>query len=481
MTKRQKLFSALGQFFKRVFTKNIPIKIAALVFALLLWGYVLSEEKPRYVKRVTDVSIDYQNESRLKEKGWEVIEIDPPQVDVNVEAGIDMHSMLDASRVRCYVDLGSITISDQDPDRKTVEVGIMTSIPEYGVLKSTSTERAKVTIERVKVSERMTASVQIDGSLPVIVKMNDTLPEYFECIPPKKVTVSPITGLKSDIDRISSAEVTIDLSSFDNDDLSKVTGTFSRILPVTFRDANGEVIVSNATDGVVVNVEDIVIRRYKEVPIKLNVSEEQIDTGIYEYACEIKQGEADKVRIYGDASELAKVTEIETELIYPESQEGRRSVKADLLYPENAKVTMEQMSVSVVITSNKRKVNDAEYEIQVKYSKPDEGMKLAEKTETIPIKVSGLADAMNAFKPEWLTASVDLARCGQGKQNLPFKLQFRGVDLHVESYLVEESNDDGEPTIRITYVTKNGETYVIALVSNTVEVVLNSTQTETNG
>ena len=38
MTKRQKFFSAVGQFLKNVFTKNIPLKIIALVFALLLWG-----------------------------------------------------------------------------------------------------------------------------------------------------------------------------------------------------------------------------------------------------------------------------------------------------------------------------------------------------------------------------------------------------------------------------------------------------------
>ena len=88
---------------------------------------------------------------------------------------------------------------------------------------------------------------------------------------------------------------------------------------------------------------------------------------------------------------------------------------------------------------------------------------------------------MKTFKPDWLTASVDLAHCGQGKQNLPFKLLFRGVDLYVESYLVEEPKDEGEPVIRITFVTKNGETYLIELASITVEVVLNSTQTETNG
>ena len=230
MTKRQKFFSALGTFFKNVFTKNIPLKIIALVFALLLWGYVLSEEKPKYVKRVYDVNIEYLNENRLKE--WEVVKIEPSAVDVSIEAGIDMHSMLDKQRVKCYVDLGSVSLTDQDPDRKTVEISVITNIPDYGVLKDVSSGSAVLTFERVKSSDKLTATVRTEGKLPEIVKTNDTLPEYFECVPPKKVTVPSVTGLKSDIDLISGAEVTIDLSSFDNDDLSMVPGVYSVILPV---------------------------------------------------------------------------------------------------------------------------------------------------------------------------------------------------------------------------------------------------------
>ena len=57
MTKRQKFFSAVGQFLKNLFTKNIPLKIIALVFALLLWGYVLSEVKPVYVKKLYGIEV----------------------------------------------------------------------------------------------------------------------------------------------------------------------------------------------------------------------------------------------------------------------------------------------------------------------------------------------------------------------------------------------------------------------------------------
>lgn len=480
MTKRKKFFSALRQFVKDIFTKNILLKATALVFALLLWGYVLSEAKPKYIKRVTEIRVDYQNKDRLPD-GWEVLEITPSTVDVSVEAGIDMHSRLDQSSVNCYVDLGSITTSDQDPDRKEVEIDIQTKIPEYGTLKGMSVKRAKVTIERVKSTEKISATVKLKGSLPEIVKVNDTLKEYFECIPPKKVTIQPVNGLKSDIDKICGAEVTLDLASFGNDDLARIPGVHSRILPVTFLDEEGNAITSSATKDVVVNVDDIVIRRYKEVPIKLNISEELIDTDLYDYTCEIKSGGMSVVRLYGDASELAKVSEIETETIYPESAEGEKTIHAELFSPEDAKVNMEQTTADVEITTVKRMVSSAEYEVQVKYANPDAGMRLAEKTETIKIKVSGLADAMNAFKPEWFTANVDLARCGEGKHNLPFKLLLKGVDLYVESYLVEEPKDENKPVIRITFVSNDGATYLLELESNTVEVVLNGLMNDTNG
>ncbi len=477
MTKRQKFFSALGTFFKNVFTKNIPLKIIALVFALLLWGYVLSEEKPKYVKRVYDVNIEYLNENRLKE--WEVVKIEPSAVDVSIEAGIDMHSMLDKQRVKCYVDLGSVSLTDQDPDRKTVEISVITNIPDYGVLKDVSSGSAVLTFERVKSSDKLTATVRTEGKLPEIVKTNDTLPEYFECIPPKKVTVPSVTGLKSDIDLISGAEVTIDLSSFDNDDLSMVPGVYSVILPVTFKDANGKVIESSITKDAKVTVDGIEIRRYKEVPIVLDVSENAIDTDVYEYSCTIEKGQPTMVRIYGDAAELAKITKIETETITPRSGESDRTIPVALVIPEDARIKADQESTNVEVTVTKRQVSDQEFEIPVKYSDTDAGITLTDKTESIRIKVSGLADTMQVFNQNWFTASVDLKHHGEGKQRIPFTLRCKGIDMHIESYLVQEQSEDGEPTIRITFVTKEGLTYLIELEENTVEVVLNAVQNDT--
>lgn len=473
MTKRQKFFSALGHFFKNLFTRNVPLKIAALVFALLLWGYVLSEEKPKYTKRVSDVKIEYVNENRLKEKEWEVVKIDPPMVDVNIEAGIDMHSMLDTSRVKCYVDLSRITITDQDTDEKTVELNIVTTIPEYGVLKSVSVEQATLTIERIKSSEALTATVRTEGSLPAIVKTNDSLPEGFECIPPKQVTIQPVSGLKSLIDEIASAEVTIDLSAFDDDSLDRIPGTYSLIRPVVFRNADGEVINNSVTKDVTVIVDGIEIRRYKDVPIELSVSDEAFDRDLYEYECTIAENASDTIRIYGDASVLAGISSIQTETIVLNTEEGQETLTVGLILPDDVKVRNDQKAVSVTLTVQKRTESGVAFDIPVKYSDPDEGVVLKEKTETIRITVSGLVEAVNAFDASWLTVNVDLHGCKAGSFELPFTLRCKGTNLHMQNYVIKEAEDGSEPAIRITFVSKNGMTYQIELQESTVKVTLN--------
>jgi YbbR domain-containing protein len=49
---KAKLLAGLKSFF----TKNTALKVIALVFALLLWGYVLTDQKPVRTKIVPEVA-----------------------------------------------------------------------------------------------------------------------------------------------------------------------------------------------------------------------------------------------------------------------------------------------------------------------------------------------------------------------------------------------------------------------------------------
>ena len=55
----------LKQGLKSFFTKNIAIKVISLMFAILLWGYVLMTQNPPRVKTVTDVTVSIEGEADL--------------------------------------------------------------------------------------------------------------------------------------------------------------------------------------------------------------------------------------------------------------------------------------------------------------------------------------------------------------------------------------------------------------------------------
>ena len=63
--KKSRFWEMLKQGLKSFFTKNIAIKVLSLMFAILLWGYVLMTQNPPRVKTVTDVTVSIEGEADL--------------------------------------------------------------------------------------------------------------------------------------------------------------------------------------------------------------------------------------------------------------------------------------------------------------------------------------------------------------------------------------------------------------------------------
>ena len=49
---RKRILTAIKNFF----TTNLAVKIVALLFAVLLWGYVLTDQNPYRTKTITNVN-----------------------------------------------------------------------------------------------------------------------------------------------------------------------------------------------------------------------------------------------------------------------------------------------------------------------------------------------------------------------------------------------------------------------------------------
>ena len=107
---KQRIFTtALLNRLKDVFTRNIGLKIVALIFAILLWAYVLVALNPVRSKSIDDVPITLEGYTDLLSRNLILVNSDLGLADVEVNSTITNHSNLDASRVSCRASLGTIS------------------------------------------------------------------------------------------------------------------------------------------------------------------------------------------------------------------------------------------------------------------------------------------------------------------------------------------------------------------------------------
>lgn len=101
--------------FKGFFSRNLALKIISLLFAMLLWGYVMMETDPNRIKTVSNVVVSFEGESELLSKNLTVrgdrSEI-LPKVTVQVSTKLTKYSSIDASSITATVSLRSISKPD---------------------------------------------------------------------------------------------------------------------------------------------------------------------------------------------------------------------------------------------------------------------------------------------------------------------------------------------------------------------------------
>ena len=409
MTKWQKFFSALGRFFINLFTKNILLKVAAFLFAVLLWGYVLSIENPEYVKRVRDVEIGIIGENSLNSRGLMLLTRDTGMTDVDVLCRINKHSELDASRVTCTVDLSNRGITlDEDEDSKEVSVDVKASVPtEYGTVQSLTTNSITLTIAKISTRSDVQISPKYTGSLP----------EGFTVEVLNSLSLS-MTGEKSALDKVVRGEVTIDLNDFPINDPQTLANTYNRVLPVQFYDASNkrlDDIRSSNGETFSVNVR-VLIRAYKEVEIEPSI--EMLEEG-YTWRYVLSRS---KMIIYGDRALLDTIDSIKTETIAATPAMTNTPMSAVLIIPDGVE-TSAGFSKAITVTLSVEELTDTKtYDIPIDYVNIRKESSLsADAPKTVTIKVTGPLSALETFDPEWVKATVDLNGYTMGELDMPVR------------------------------------------------------------
>ena len=244
--KKNDIGAIILNWLKGFFTKNLALKIVSLLFAMLIWGYVMVEVNPKRVKTITDVPISFSGESSLHDRGLAVRGDRDDilrNVTVRVKVQLTDYTGLDASDISASISLRPVNKAD------TYKLKI-DATSSLGTVENVSP--SEITIE---VDELATMLVPID------VEYSGELPDgYWKSEPTLASQSIKVSGPRDDVSTISKAICTIDLEDR--------TTSYNEAILLKYVDKNGDEIDTalflDTLPSVVVKMD---VMRIVELPI----------------------------------------------------------------------------------------------------------------------------------------------------------------------------------------------------------------------
>ena len=389
--KRKNVFKAVLASFKGFFTRNLGLKIVALVFAILLWAYVLVALNPVRSKSIDDVPITLEGYTDLLSRNLILVNSDLGMADVEVNATITNHSDLDASRITCRASLG--TISAAGTYRLPLSVTVQSNL---GTVASVDPRTVTVEVDNLIVK-----------TVPVKLELTGTLPEGYEVVAESMVSTITVEGAARYIEPTVRAVATVDLTGR--------TENVEESVNVVFYDKNDNevTVVTRSQNNPNVTVR-ATISAYKLVNIRPEVTLE--DDVYYE---SINQVSPASVVLYGTSEALAAIDTVSTQALVLPAERGVVTRDLTLVLPEGVSLKRGQSSSVTLNAVVTEKTGETTLEAPLIYAGLGNDLVIADGAPTfMTLTVSGPLKQVEQVTPESLTVKVDLAGYGPGDWEL---------------------------------------------------------------
>ncbi len=239
---------------KKKLLHNWPLKIAALVLALIVWFVVAQIGDPRNSKTFYNVSVTLTNTNLLdaEDKVYEILD-DTDTIRVTVSAPKSVISSLSASDIVATADVSKLT------EINTINIEL--DIPDASY---ESIECSPATV-RLSVENRKSKWINVSANLS-----GEAAEGYLISSVSLDQTQIQISGPESVIDEISYAAVEVDVSG--------ATRDLSASMDVKLYDDAGNLLsYENVTKNVDAVKVSVVVYATKEVPVEINYSGEVAD------------------------------------------------------------------------------------------------------------------------------------------------------------------------------------------------------------
>lgn len=363
---------------KGFFTKNLALKIVSLLFAMLIWGYVMVEVNPKRVKTITDVPISFSGESSLHDRGLAVRGDRDDilrNVTVRVKVQLTDYTGLDASDISASVSLRPVNKAD------TYKLKI-DATSSLGTVENVSP--SEITIE---VDELATMLVPID------VEYSGELPEgYWKSEPTLASQSIKVSGPRDDVSTISKAICTINLEDR--------TTSYNEAILLKYVDKNGDEIDTalflDTLPSVVVKMD---VLRIVELPI--NAAEAVLGADALPANYEVYDVVATPptVRVVGSESALSGLTGIQIENIDVSGSSSSVQQNIEITAPEGTTL-LDDPNITVYVG-----IREKQDSVQFK---------------GVPVETKGLAKKLTA-ELSAAECDVNITRCEHNRPHQPYE------------------------------------------------------------
>lgn len=321
----------MKEFFLRI-RHNTGMKIVALIFAVLIWSYVITTTDPLRTSRVRNVPIELVGAEVLAENDL-TIRGDLSKIfantSVDVELKVSDMNRLTADNVTVIADVSQIT--------------------HKGTY--TITLQARTTVGVSATPQQTEVEIEVDDkearTIPLSVAFTGTLSEDLykeEAVTSLENVV--VTGAKTDLDQVSRAVCRVDLS--------KVNDSVHEVMPILLLDAQGNEIDTAlfAMDNSSATVRMEVLAK-KTVPIDATLEKcfsdpQNVGRGKQIASLRFNQNE---VVIVGPSEVVEKITSVNIKLLRLGGIKTSRTYTVELDLPEEVRLLTTnpiQLTVEVV-------------------------------------------------------------------------------------------------------------------------------------
>lgn len=413
MTSREKRKTAVLSSIKSFFTKNIAIKVVAALFAMLLWGYVLTDQRPMRTKVVSDVSTSFDGEADLIAQGM-CIRGDRSEiltdVSVSVRAQITNYESVSARTVNAIISLRNIS----EPR-------------EYELPITATVSSGLGTVQQVTPS---TVTVEIDTmvtqTVPVTTSFTGELAEgYWADMDALSTTTRlDITGARTDVSRVTRAECVVDLT----DRSSTIYSTFDVVL----YDRDGGVVSSDIVIGTIpTSTVRLPIYPMRNVPIDALGSLVGVDNLASNYELGSAVATPSTVRVVGDEATISGLESLQLEPIAVNGLNASQTVEAEIIVPENVRL-LDTDPVSVLIEVREISESKDIENLPITVVGLGAGLSARLDVESVDLTIKGRTSIVSRVTRGEVSINIDVTGLEAGTYTQPLQAFIRDEETTVE-------------------------------------------------